>query len=830
MRNNNLEIPYSRPIKPMNKFTPKNLLVALIIIFGSFSFAQAQSISLTNIDNLSDQQINQLIQQSKSSGLSDAQLMQEAQSKGLSSEQLQKLQAKVSTFDGNKDQLTQGGAANDAGRKLNYKQEENPVQKAIGNKLRIFGAEIFDSNNKTFEPNLKIATPLNYVLGPEDQLNINVFGSNSINWKLEVSQEGDINIPGIGIINLAGKTIDQATILIKSRLLRNRYSIGTGTTVLVTLGNIRSIKVIIIGQVIKPGTYTLPSLATTFNALYSAGGPTENGSLRQIEIIRNNRIINRLDIYDFLTKGDQHNNINLKDQDIIRVPTYRTRIEIEGQVKIPAMYEILPGESLASVISFAGGFSDDAYTAKIKASQINDQQRRITDVMESDYNNYTPLRGDHYIVESIINRYENKVFINGALFKPGEYELENGMTLSYLIKKAAGLKEDAFMDRGTITRLKPDNSIEIISFNITDIINKATDVLLKREDIIDISSKFDLKDKYTVTINGNIRNPGSFAYGDGLTLEDLVLKAGGFGEGASKNRIEVARRISDSDPNSETSLVSNIFTVNIDGPLKPGQTDFILNPYDVVSIYNLPGYEKQRTVRIEGEVLYPGTYTIKFKREKISDLIIRAGGLTKGANIDGGSLKRDNLAILGIDKSKVDVGAFVADRQGEETRLKKTYQDSSNDSEVPQRNNYVGIDVKRILKLPGSKIDILLEEGDVIRIPKLEQIVRVNGQVLFPSAIIYKKSNSFNDFISSAGGYAPEARKKGSYIVYANGAVKSTRRFLFINDHPDVEPGSEIFIPKRPQKKGNAIQSIFAYTTGFASVAAIILGILSLRK
>lgn len=821
---------------PMNKRTFSTFLFTLFLTIGYSQLAQAQTagqnISAVNVETISDEQITQLMQQAEASGLTDTQLIQLAQSKGLSGSQIQQLQSRMAASDRTKGQVT-GQAQQipgDKSRRLNYKPDVMSAGKQLPTKSRIFGSEIFDSSNKTFEPNLKIATPLNYVLGPEDQLNINVYGNNIVNWKVEITPEGDINIPGIGVINLAGKTIEQATAQIKTRLVANRYNLGKGTSVQVTLGNIRSIKVIIIGQVVKPGTFTLPSLATAFNALYAAGGSTENGSLRQIEIIRNNRIIRHLDIYDFLLKGDQQNNIMLRDQDIIRVPTYRTRVELEGKVKIPALFEVLPGENLEKVLAFAGGFSDEAYTARIKVSQISDQQRKITDVFEADYANYQPLRGDKYTVDSIINRYENKVVITGAVFKPGEYELGNGMSLYNLIKKAAGLKEDAFTERGTITRLKPDNSIEILGFNLASIIDQSESILLKREDIIAITSKFDLKDKYAVSINGNVRAPGSFTYGENLKLEDLIVKAGGFGEGASTNRIEVARRVSDSDPNSESSIVSNIFTVNIEGPLKPGEADFQLRPFDIVSVYNLPGYKKQRTVKIEGEVLYPGTYTLKFRNEKISDLIKRAGGITKGANIKGGSLKRDYLAILGIDKEKTDAATLVSEHDREEIRLKKSYRDSSSEKSSEQRNNYVGINLNKILAFPGSKIDVLLEDGDIIRIPKAEQIVRINGQVLLPSAIIYDSSKSFNDFISGAGGYTPQALKKRAYIIYANGAVKSTRKFFFITNHPTVEPGSEIFVPKKEEQKGNTMQSVLGYTTGFASLAAIIFGILSLHK
>ncbi|GAA3994868.1 SLBB domain-containing protein [Mucilaginibacter dorajii] len=826
----------------MNKFSFLVFFIIVVISFGTVNEGVAQSnlqnISSINVDDLSDQQVIQLIQQAQKAGLSDTDLLQQAQSRGMSASQVQKLQTRIKDIRAKNSGSTQKGADTSAttGRQLNYKPDTTDTSSYKRKDLfevlkpKIFGADIFKNKNSSFEPNLKLATPLNYILGPNDQLNINVYGSSLVNWKLEVSPEGNINIPGVGVLNVGSKTIEEATSLIKSKLAANNYAVGRGTTVQVTLGNIRSIQVIIIGQVDKPGTYTLPSLATVFNALYTAGGPNDNGSLRQIEIIRNNRIIRHLDVYDFLLKGDQKNNITLQDQDIVRVPTYRTRVELIGQIKIPALFEVLPGETLDNIISYAGGFTDSAYTARIKVSQISDQQRKITDVLEADYKNYIPLRGDKYTVESVISRFENRVVIRGAVFRPGDYELQSGLTLLQLIDKAAGLKEDAFTERGTITRLKPDNSTEIIGFNVKNVINKVVNIPLQREDIVNISSIFDLRDKYIVTINGNVRKPGKFAFSENMKVEDLILKAGGFAEGASTNRIEVARRIADADPNSKSSSVAQVFSVNIDGQLKPAEANFVLTPFDIVSVYSLPGYEKQKTVKIEGEVLYPGSYTIKNKNEKVSDLIARAGGLTASADVEGGSLKRENIAILGIDKNKADTAALTLERASQANRLKRTYKDSTNVDDIQQRNNYVGIELDKILKTPGSKGDLLLEDGDVLRVPKQQQVVRVNGQVLYPSAVVYDGSKSFNDFVSNAGGYAPGALRRGAYVVYPNGTVKGTRKFLFFNNHPSVKPGSEIYVPKKAESKGNSLQTVLGLSTGLASISAIILGILSLKK
>jgi len=820
----------------MNQIIFKLTFIIALICCIAVLPAAAQStpsISTINVDDLTDQQISQLLQQAKAAGLTDDQVIQQAESRGMPATQAAKLQARISQLR-KADTSSTDTAVLQTNRRLNYTPDKNDTttakNKTDKNVLPVFGADLFRNNNIRFEPNLKLATPVNYILGPDDQLNINVYGNSIVNWKLDVSPEGNINIPGVGVVNVSGKTIEQATSVIKGKLAANNYAVGHGTTVQVTLGNIRSIKVIMVGQLVKPGTYTLPSLATVFNALYAAGGPNNNGSFRQIEIIRNNSVIRRLDIYDFLVKGDQKNNIALQDQDIVRVPTYRNRVELAGQVKSPAQFEVIPGETLKDVIAFAGGFTDSAYTARIKVSQISDQQRHLTDVVESDYSNYVPLRGDKFMVESILDRFENRVTIRGAVFRPGQYELQKGMTLAQLIKNAAGLKEDAFTERGTLTRLQPDNTTEIISFNVKDVANQTTTILLQREDVVNIASIFDLRDAYQVTINGEVRKAGTFAYADSMKVQDLILKAGGFTGGASTKRIEVARRIYNADPESKSSIIANVFTVNVDKNLKPGDADFVLKPFDIVSVYSLPGYEKQRTIKIEGEVLYPGIYTIQKKDEKISDIIARAGGPTALADVSGATLKRDNIAILGIDKNKTDVAAVDAERTERLNHLSKVYKDSLSTTDPQFRNNYIGIDLAAILKTPGSTIDLLMEDGDVIRVPKQQQVVRINGEVLYPSAVIYSSGKSFNDYVLNAGGYAPDALKRGAYIVYPNGTVKGTSKFLFFNSHPEVKPGSEIYVPKHPPRNPNTTAQILGLTTGLASLGAIILGIISLHK
>ncbi|RZA00283.1 MAG: capsule biosynthesis protein [Sphingobacteriaceae bacterium] len=809
-------------------------LVIILLIFLAYKPVKAQGlgtdITAVEVSSLTDAQIRSLAAQQKAANISDSELIHGLMQKGMDADQARLLQVRLNEVRGTNENSGDTTSSNSNSRRsLNYKIDtlNNPGQ---GNNIgpKIFGADLFRNNNSSFEPNLKLATPVNYVLGPEDQLNIAVYGASSVNWKLDISPDGNINIPGTGIVNVSGKTIEQATAAIRAKLIANNYAIGRGSSLSITLGNIRSIKVILVGELVRPGTYTLPSLATAFNALYAAGGPTDNGTFRQIEIIRNNRIIKKLDVYDFLLKGQQSDNISLRDQDIIRVPTYRTRVEMSGEVKRPALFEVLAGESLKDVIDFAGGFTDQAYAARIKVLQVSDQQRRITDVFESDYTNYRPLRGDKFVVQRILERYENRVSINGAVFRPGEYELEKGLTLSRLIEKAAGLKEDAFTGRGSIIRLKADNSTELISFNVQDIISKTSpDILLQREDSVKISSIFDLRNKYFVTIKGQVRNPGDFSYADSMSVEDLVIDAGGFTEAASSKRVEIARRTLNSDPNSKSTSISQVFNVDLDPKLKT-TTNFRLQPYDIISVYSLPGYETQRNVKVEGEVLYPGYYTIQRKNEKISDIIKRAGGLTASADPEGGSLKRTN--VFGADRGKVDTAAIKRERIEKLSRLSSTYNDTTGVNDLRLRNEYVGIDLKKILAQPGVKSDLILEDDDIIRVPKQQQVVRVNGEVLYPSSVVYGKGESMRGYVLSAGGYSPNADKRHAYVVYPNGTVKGTKKFLFFNNHPKVKAGSEINVPKKPYERKITTQEVLGITGSIASLSLIVFYIINQSK
>lgn len=827
-------------------------IVLFITFIGFFFFSQqlkAQTFNPLNfsnvrVDELSDEQIKQIIRQIESSGLPESQLEQIAAARGMQPSEIQKLRARVeavkskSSSTGSNDATLKG---KDGAKERSFEREvediknsddkktENEADVALQSlKSKIFGKETFSNASTTFEPNLNIATPLNYVIGSKDQLLIDIYGYSETSYQLTVSPEGTINIPYAGVINVGGLTIEAATSRIKSRLSPIYSGLSTGNTKLsVVLGNIRSIKVILTGEVMKPGTYTLPSLATLFSALYSSGGPTDNGSFRNVEVVRNGKKVGSLDVYDFLLKGDLKNNIRLQDQDIVRVPVYQKRVEIVGEVKRPAIFEMKDGEDLNTLLEFAGGFTERAYQARIKVLKNTPTERKINDVIAEQFANYQPQSGDKYFVNEILDRFENRVSIEGAIFRPGEYELEPGLTVKKLIQRAEGVKEDAFLNRAYITRLTTDLNTELISFDVKKVLSgEAEDILLRREDNISISSIFELREEYKVEINGEVRLPGSFLFAENMSLEELVIKAGGFKESATAQRIEISRRVKNSEAGSSSAKTAEVFQMDINKNLSIEAAKFVLEPYDIITVRSSPSYEVQKQIRIEGEVLYPGFYSITKKDERISDLIKRAGGLTALAYTDGASLKRSGSFDSQLEKEKEDqkLQQFI--------KIQKDSKDTNTTTleNVASRNNFVGINLTEILENPSTRKDLFLEDGDILNVPKELQTVKVSGEVLSPNTVIYTKIKGFKQYITNAGGFGQNALKGRSYIIYANGAVRSTKKFLVFNNFPIVKTGSEIFVPKREDKRKLTATEVVGITAGLASFGAIVLGVINLLQ
>lgn len=888
-------------LKPFNFVRLLIMLVSLSLAIPAFS-QSTQNLSNVRVDELTDAQILNYQSQVEAMGLTEDQLEQVALSRGMSATEVQKLKdrieklkasGKISTTGKNNMFGTSKSQQQRAGRKYNFelgagdsteveRDTLSPQEKALQElRSRIFGANLFKNKQLTFEPNLRLATPRNYQIGPDDKLLIDIYGYSEASYELTVSPEGTVNVPYVGVIRVGGMTVEQATAKLKSRLSTIYTGLRAGNTHLsIAIGDIRSIKVVLTGEVVKPGTYTLPSLATVFNALYYSGGPTENGSFRKIELIRGGRRIATLDLYDFLVHGEFKNNVRLQDQDVIRIPPYQKRVEIVGEVKHPAIFEMLEGETVRDLLRFAGDFNERAYKARIKVLRNTDTERKISDVTSDDFGTYHPANGDKYFVDQILDRFENRVSIEGAVFRPGQFELESGLTVKQLIQKAEGLREDAFQNRAYITRLKSDLQTELISFDLAKVLSgESADIPLQREDIVTVSSIFDLKEQYNVRVDGEVRAPGSLRYAEGMTLEDAIIQAGGLKEGATGQRVEISRRIRNSDALNASAQTAQVFQVNIDRSLKESASKFILQPFDIVVVRPASGYQVQRLVRIEGEVLYPGIYSLSKKDERVSDLIKRAGGFTALAFPDGASLKRmgppkqDSVSNMitenpygptiyqsgtmrsasgnGFGKPGLGAGPGGAspsdqllpyygngnggvrggalseeERIRQFQRLQRTISDTLSTNEVEAiKNNYVGINLPRILKKPGGKDDIFLEEGDILTIPKQLQTVKVSGQVLSPVTVVFSSNKGFKQYISNAGGFAERARKKSAYIIYANGSVKSAKKFLFFNNYPDVKPGSEIFVPKKAEGRKLQPGEIVGITSGLTSLMAIIVAL-----
>ena len=822
----------------------KHLFFLLIVVFLPFySYSQnTGDFSNVKVDELTDDQVRNFINELSSLGMDENQIDDLAKQRGINTLEIGKLKERIRVIKVNVKQSAaqppteRAGERTYTGGKLKdsiNRLERRPLMdlnSAFGLlKAKNFGSAVFANPRIMFEPNLRIPTPKNYQLAADDELLINITGYSEAEYRLKISPEGIIRIPVAGSISLSGLTIEQAKKVISQRLANTLYSdIKTGqTSVDVNLGSIRSIKVTIIGEALSPGTYTLPSLASAYNALYACGGPNENGSFRNIQVIRNNSTVASIDVYDYLINGSKKNDIRLLDQDVIKINTYDIRIELKGEIKKPSLYDVAKGESLAKIIRYAGGFTDNAYTSRINVFRNTTTDRQVSTVSLAQLESVFPQRGDSYVIGKILNRFTNRVSIKGAVYRPGEFEIKEGMTLSKLIAEAEGLREDAFTGSANIHRLKNDLSPEIVSVELDKILSgQIPDIKLKREDRIIIYSKFELKEGYYLTIGGEVANPGAFLYEEGMSVQDLILMAGGLKETASIKRVEVSRRIKDADPKSENPKTAVIFEQDITADLRssPEATKLVLIPFDEVFIRPAPGYFTQKNVVIEGEILYAGKYTLSAKNDRISDLVKRAGGITPQAYLKGAVLVRTRQ----FTKTEQNNNA-----QGNASLVKKEYEAGVPPSilqmelgTVQKKSDNVGIELSKILENPLSEYDLYLNDGDTLRIPKQLQTVRVNGEVLYPALVRYKNSHSFKDYVTLSGGYGEKASQKHSYAVYANGSVKGTKTFLFFRDYPRISPGAEIFIPvKKDKEKLRAIE-VISVLSALTSTAAILYTIL----
>jgi len=819
----------------MNKvFFYRVLFLVFLFLFSAKNLKaqdilKSKDLSSFKVDDLSDDDIIKFKQQLQQSGLSETQAEQLALQRGLPSSELSKLRARLASTSGNNKNSSITSKAisrvieNDTSELLprdllRYKEKET--------KNTVFGSELFDNPTPIFEPNLRIPTPKNYTLGPDDELVIDVFGYQEANYHLTVSPEGSINIPFIGIVPVVGLTVEQATRRIKDKMIHSGYASMSNeqTQLQVSVGKIRSIKVTVIGDAKKPGSYNISSLSTLFNALYAAGGPTDKGSFRQIELIRNNKVITKLDAYDFLLKGDQTNNVRLTDQDVIRIPPAKVQVSLLGEIKREGIFEVLPNDNLQNIIDFSGGFTNEAYTASIQIKQVTDKERRIRDVVKDKFNTYLPLKGDSILVGKILNRYDNKVTISGAVYRPGTYELEKGVTLGKLITKADGLKEDAFKDRGVIVRTNDsDLTKKIIPFDVQAIVTKkTTDIPLQKNDEVIIGEAEAYKEKYTLTLEGEVKKPGIFPYFQGITLNDLLFLAEGVTDAAAINNIEIARRVK-SDDDVKKNEMATIIDVSGQKDLKLIGKEIELQPWDVISVRKKKDYREQISVKVEGEVKYPGNYILASKDERVSDLLKRAGGLSGEAFIEAANLIRVNNSIQKEDNNKTDEKVKKIQQELKDTS-------SSLAESFTKPTIKVGLNLSKILSNPNGIDDILLQEGDVLSIPKQKNEIKVNGEIMVPSEVVYRKGASLNYYIDKAGGYTDNARERRVYVLYPNGDASRIKHYLFFKKYPRVTPGAEILVPKIPEKKGGSMSTaeIVGLTSAVASLAGVVIAIIRL--
>lgn len=715
---------------------------------------------------------------------------------------------------------------------------------------RTFGSSVF--SNTKFDPtaNVNVATPNNYVLGPGDKLNLDIYGYSQATQTATVNTDGFIVLQRAGIVNVAGLNIEEAEKKIKNALSKVYLGLNSGngypanTFLKISLIGYRSIKIKITGEVIAPGTYTVTSFTSMLNALYACGGPNDIGTYREIKLIRNNRVVSTLDLYDVITKGFSKGDMLLKEQDNIQVGPYISRVAVEGNMKRTGLFEILPHENLNVVLNYAGGFDQYAYSDRIKIYRNTPTERKILDVKSDEFNK-TPIQsGDSLVIGKILDRFENIVSINGAVFRPGEYSLDNNKTLSSLIKSAEGLKEESLQGRINIIRTNEDLSIQNISVNLADInAGRVSDVVLKRLDEVFVPSIFELTETSFVKIQGAINNPLAVdgvqvPFVKNMTIQDLIVKVGGLTEAASLSKVEVVRRKRNVDPKQMDAQISEIieFEIQPDLVVENKKETFYLLPFDEVFIRTSPNYEKQNFVTLKGEVIFPGKYGIKYKDEKISDLINRAGGLSPQSYIKGATLVRKTL-LSDYEKNQRDevltnlnlntkIKAATT-KAPEETEEILTEEEEALDNQIVES---VGIDLEKILKNPGSAEDLILQDGDVVNIPKRLQTIRIEGEVLYPTTVKYNSGLNFLDYISRSGGFTKKSARGRAFIIYPNGSVDRTRKFLFVRIHPKVEPGSEIVIPGKTENTAAQIAQMTGIITSMSLTITTIVSILAIFK
>lgn len=784
---------------------------------------------------MTDNQVIEYVKQQKQLGKTERQIGKELIAKGVTKEQLERLRSKYSEASENTQKVvaevsrdvkrTSNETAPQESRNIAVAQGETympevaspaPVTGAGGR--NIFGRDVFSSSALSFEPNENQATPKDYRLGPGDEVIIEIWGASEERLRQTISPEGNIVVEQLGPIFLNGMTIDEANDHLRGLFAYKYAGIDEGETdINLTLGGIRTIQVNILGEVSTPGTYRLSPFSTVFHAIYRSGGVSGIGSLRNIQVLRNGRKIATVDLYDFLFGGDSNDNLRLQEGDVIIVPAYENLVKIDGNVKRPMNYEIKNDETITDLVKYAGGFKSDAYTDAVRVKRENDRENELHNVEAAEFVTYRLKDGDVVTVGELLDRYTNRVQIRGQVMRPGMFALGNDInTLLQLINKADGLKEDAYLERALIFREGPDLTMQVIPVNLGALMAGTTeDIQLQRNDIVEIAGIHEILDRGGFTIRGLVADPGTYPFAENTTIEDLVLQAGGLLYGASTARIEVARRVNDPQAMTTDNATAQIYTFSYDnGNIGTG---FTLEPYDIVTVRKSPSYVVQQRVAIGGEVIFEGPYTIAKRNERISDLVARAGGLTSAAYARGAHLSRE-LSESEIQARDESVRLARMMQNGEQS-------DSISMDKIISSNRYnVGIELEKALANPGCEEDLVLQEGDVLFIPKMVNTVRVHGDVMYPNTVVYKKGAKLKYYINQAGGYGTSAKKGKAYVVYMNGTVAKAKGSV------RIEPGCQIIVPSKAPSNGPNWQAIMSMTSIGGTLGTMAAAIATLLK
>lgn len=788
--------------------------LSLLIFMACSPLLMAQS-------GMTDQQVLEYAKDGVKQGKDQRTIATELARRGVTREQAERVK-KLYEQQTNTDSNNLTGTAKAEARLREQTQEDNstmldekPQAQEVAQQDAVFGRNIFNTRNLTFEPNVNIATPPNYRLGPGDEVVIDIWGASQNTIRQQISPDGTINLEQLGPVFLSGMTVDRAQQYLTDEL-RKIYS-DQSNQIRVTLGNTRTIQINVMGEVVQPGTYALSAFSTVFHALYRAGGVSNIGSLRNVKVSRGGKIVATVDVYQFIMQGKTRDDIRLEEGDVIIVPAYDALVQITGNVKRPMRYEMKKDETLSTLLKYAGGFTSDAYTKSLRIVRQNGKEYQVNTVDDTDYSVCKMHDGDVVTAEAILDRFTNKLEVRGAVYRPGIYELGGKLnTVRELVEKADGLMADAFTGRAVLYRERENKTREVKQIDIRAIMDGTQpDIPLQKNDVLYIPSIHDLEDLGNVQIFGEVAHPGDYPYADNMTLEDLVITAGGLRESASVVRVDVARRIKDPKSTESSATIGQTFSFGLkDGFVVDGEPGFTLQPYDQVFVRRSPGYSAQQNVTVSGEVLYGGTYALTTKSERISSVIAKAGGATPFAYVKGAKLTRvaneEEIRRMQdvVNLLRRQVGDAMIDSLG--INVKNTFT--------------VGIDLEAALANPGSDADIVLREGDVISVPEYNNTVKIDGAVMMPNTVSFKEGESVKYYISQAGGYGQNAKKSKKFIIYMNGQIAEVKG----SGKSQIEPGCEIIVPSKRKKQfnlGNVVglaSSITSLGTMAAAIAALV--------